>query len=162
MASFFPVIIEGVRFLVNPTSIRLNTTAVTQEVNTVSGPVLQVWYPKFTIMYITGYAGGTRAYRELTYLRDFFFAENRIIKVFYKTKLYRGSFTYFDLSTETAENLRFKYQLNMLLLDNADFKYQDFALGVFVKPFNLFGLENLKKKLNLGADKLESFLMRKK
>jgi len=159
MANFFPIIIEGVRFLVNPTSFRLNTQALTSEVNTMSGPVLQIWYPRFSTLYITGYAGGTKAYRELTYLRDFFFAENRVANVFYKTKLYKGTFTLLDLSTETSEHIRFKYQLNMILLDSKYFKYQDFALGIFTKPTNIFGISTLKKKLDLRANQLESFLL---
>jgi hypothetical protein len=47
----------------------------------------------------------------------------------------------------------------MILLDSKYFKYQDFALGIFTKPNNIFGISTLKKKLDLGADRLESFLL---
>ncbi|MEM3509295.1 MAG: hypothetical protein QXY18_00980 [Nitrososphaerota archaeon] len=154
MAHYFPLIVEGVRFFVNPTQLKLTTQTVQSEINTISGPVIQYWYPRITNLSIIGFAGGSRAYRELVNLRTNFFEKNKMVRLFYKTQMYRGIFTYFELSHLTEEHQRFRYQINLYLLD--PFKYEDFAINETQQtPFTIGFLRNFTRAVNISADKLD-------
>lgn len=154
MAQFYPLIIEGVRFFVNPTQLKFNTQTVQNEVNTLGGPAIQYWYPKLTTLQLVGYAGGTRAYRELLNLRTNFFEKGKKVRIFYKTSLYNAVLTLLEVSHVTEEHMRFRYQINAVFLE--PFKMEDFAINETGKnPFTIGFLRGITKTLNETASKFD-------
>lgn len=138
MATVFPLIINGVRFQVNPTMLASNKSIKYATLETQSGVVYQFWYNNPETLEITGMSAGSSAYQELIFLRNNFdvtLNPGTISQLFYKSKTYNGFLTNLKITHNIKRHLLFEYSMTFQLLQNEEFKIEDFAL----QPTGLLG-----------------------
>lgn len=129
MATKYTLILNNVKFLVNPTSLRINKGVLMSSLNLQSGVKYYVWYDTPEVLTISGQAAGQTAYKELLFLKDNFERTNKVSTLFYKTSLYYGMITTLNVTFDATDPNRFAYDINFQLLYNQKFKIEDFALN---------------------------------
>lgn len=131
MASIFPVILNGIRFQVNPKSLDVNKTLKVGSLDTQGGVVFQFWYNSPETLNISGMSAGTTAFQELLFLRQNFdvtINPGTVSQLFYKSKTYRGFLSNLKVAHSTSRHLLFEYSMTFQLLQGEQFKIEDFAL----------------------------------
>lgn len=131
MATTFPIILNGVRFQVNPTSLDTNKTLKYGTLDTQSGVVYQFWYNNPETLGISGMSAGNSAYQELLFLRqnyDVTINPGTVSQLFYKTKTYNGFLTGLKITHNIRRHKLFEYTMTFQLLQGEQFKVEDFAL----------------------------------
>lgn len=131
MATKFPLILNGVRFKVNPTSLHIQKALNFGTLQTQSGVKYQVWYNNPEVLTISGMSAGSTAFQELLFLKqnyDVTTSPGKTSQLFYKTKTYTGFITSLDVTHTTATHNKFMYNITFQLLQNQQFKPEDFAL----------------------------------
>jgi len=137
----FPLILNNIRFQVNPRNISVNKPLLYQELATQHGVRYQIWYDRPETLTIQGMSAGDTAFRELLFLKQNFerTTSNKISELFYKTKVYRGFITQLTVGHSVDEHLRFPYQIEFQLLQGEQFNIHDFSLeasGLLSRPLN--------------------------
>lgn len=138
MATVFPLILNGVRFQVNPKSLNLNKSLKYNALDTQSGVVYQFWYNNPEVLTISGLSAGSTAFQELLFLRqnyDVTINPGKTSQLFYKSKTYSGFLTSVQVTHNIQRHLLFEYNLVFQLLQDEEFKIEDFAL----QPTGLLG-----------------------
>lgn len=131
MATRFPLILNGVRFRVNPTSLQIQKTVSYGTLATQSGVKYQIWYNNPEVLTISGTAAGVTAFQELLLLKqnyDVTTSPGKTSRLFYKTRLYTGFITALDVTHAVTAHNRFQYNIVFQLLQGQQFKPEDFAL----------------------------------
>lgn len=133
----FPLIINGVKFQVNPTNISVTKPVLKGELNTQGGKRFQIWYNLPEVLKINGIAGGDTAYRELSFLKQNFerTVSTAISYLFYKTKIYRGFVDSVTVGHTIQTHERWPYEVIFQLIQGEQFNVQDFTL----QPSGLVG-----------------------
>jgi hypothetical protein len=159
MATIYPVILNGVRFQVNPRSLDISKGIKYGSLETQNGVVYQFWYNNPEVLKISGISAGTSAFQELIFLRnnyDVTLNPGKISQLFYKSKTYNGFLANLQVTHNISQgtHLLFQYNLTFQLLQGEEFKFEDFALqptGVLGQATTIFsqtinqpiaGLEN--------------------
>jgi len=126
----FPLILNGIKFQVNPQNLSIEKPLVYQELATQSGIQYQIWYDRPEVLTIQGISAGETAFRELLFLKENFETTSlsRISELFYKTQVYKGFITNLVVGHSLNEHLRFPYQLNFQLFHGERFNIQDLSL----------------------------------
>lgn len=126
----FPLILNGVKFKVNPTSLSISKPLVKSELPTKTGVRYQIWFDHPETLTISGISAGESAYRELLSLKRNFERTNstNLSQLFYKTKNYRGFIDTITVTHAVGEHQRFPYTIVFQLLQGEQFNIQDFAL----------------------------------
>jgi hypothetical protein len=146
MATTYPVILNGVRFQVNPQSLDISKAVKYGTLETQNGVVYQFWYNNPEVLRINGISAGTSAFQELISLRnnyDVTLNPGKISQLFYKSKTYNGFLANLTVNhtISNGTHLMFKYTLTFQLLQNEEFKFEDFALqptGVLGQATTIF------------------------
>lgn len=131
MATKFPVILNGVKFQVNPRSLDSSKSVKYGSLDTQSGVVFQFWYNNPEVLNISGLSAGVTAYQELLFLRqnyDVTVNPGKISQLFYKSKTYRGFLGNLKVTHSTSRHTLFDYSMTFQLLQGEEFKIEDFAL----------------------------------
>ena len=149
MASKFPIQINNLRFLVNPTGINVKKGLSFSPLNTTEGIRYQMWYSTPEVVTITGESAGNTAYKELNFLKRNFQRADKLSKLFYKTRLYKGFITSitFDHNIISHPN-RFSYSINFQLLQGEEFGIEDFALDRNSQGIASRALEQVEEFIN--------------
>ena len=145
MATNFPLILNNLRFLVNPTGMTISKGLNFAPLNTQNGVIYQVWYDAPEVLTISGQSSGDTAYRELAFLKRDFEKTNKLSELFYKTRVYKGFVTNLTVDHNTGHVNRFNYTINFQLLQGEKFAIEDFSLA----QTKFFGsdVENAIKKV---------------
>lgn len=162
MATVFPLIINGIRFQVNPKSLDINKSLKYGTLDTQSGVVYQFWYDNPEVLTISGMSAGNSAFQELIFLRQSYDATinpGKVSQLFYKSSTYRGFLENLKVTHNVQRHLLFEYTMTFRLLQGEKFKIEDFALqasGTLGTVTNIFsqtvnqpiaGLENQINKI---------------
>lgn len=165
MATTYPVILNGVRFQVNPRSLDINKTLKVGALDTQGGVVFQFWYNNPETLAITGISAGSSAFQELIFLKqnyDVTTTPGTISQLFYKTKTYRGFLTGLKITHNISRHLMFEYSMTFQLLQGEKFKVEDFALlpsGPIGKLTTIFS-QTINVPIAGFEDKINSILGR--
>jgi len=128
MALRYPVILNGIRFLINPKHFSVRKPLSMAELPTQEGVEYQTWYNLPEILEIGGQSAGETAFRELQFLKDNFARTNKISELYYKNRLYRGIIREMTITSSSDYIYRFKYSITFQLLQGESFAVEDFAL----------------------------------
>lgn len=141
MATKTPLILNGVKFQVNPQGLNIDSKVVTTQLVTQGGIRFQTWYDSPQILTITGMSAGESAYQELQSLKANFEYTNTqgLSRLFYKNSTYTGFIQNITVSNNVDQHLRFPYTITFQLIQGQKFNFYDFA-------FNPSGL--ISSKLN--------------
>lgn len=159
MATKYTLILNNVKFLVNPTALTINKGVLMSSLNLQSGTKYYVWYDSPEVLTITGQAAGSTAYKELLFLKDNFERTNKTSTLFYKTQLYYGMITSLRVTFDATDPNRFGYEINFQLLFGQRFKIEDFALnptGVMGQIGGLLG--GIEDFVNVNLSKAEDWV----
>ena len=129
MAIRFPLILNNVRFQVNPRNLRIRKPLIFGDLATQEGIQYQIWYNAPEMLTITGISAGESAYQELLFLKNSFESSTKISELFYKTKIYRGFMKSLEVGHTLDEHLRFPYTIEFQMLHGESFNIHDFALN---------------------------------
>lgn len=131
MATKFPLILNGVRFQVNPTNLTIKSAITLGELPTQNGIRYQIWFSTPQVLTINGTSAGDTAYRELLFLKENFeqTSSTAMSELFYKTKKYKGFIKNLDVGHSLDAHLRFPYTITFQLLQGERFNIQDFSLS---------------------------------
>lgn len=126
----FPLILNGIKFRVNPTALSIKKPVLKGTVNTQGGVRFQIWYNMPEVLTIQGVAGGETAYNELLFLKNNFekTTTQRYSELFYKTKIYKGFIDTVDVGHTLENHQRFPYTIAFQLLHGEQFNLHDFSL----------------------------------
>ena len=146
MATKLPVVINNVRFWINPTNISSKKALNIANLDTMRGRQFQVWWPAPEVVTIQGEAFGSDAYSQLLYLKKHYEGTDgqpTISTLKYKTTKYKGYIVSLDVSADVKNLDVWTYSLNLQLLHGQKFNIEDFSL----KPTGptIGALENLEK-----------------
>lgn len=145
MAAKFPLVLNNLRFFVNPTGMNVTKGLNFSPLNTQNGVIYQVWYDAPEVLTITGQSAGDTAYRELAFLKRDFEKTNKLSELFYKTRVYEGFITNLTIDHNTGHPNRFNYTITYQLLQGEKFAIEDFAIS---QSINLGGdVERALKKI---------------
>jgi hypothetical protein len=130
MATKFPLILNNIKFQVNPKNIRVTKPLVVADVATQAGIKYQIWYNQPELIVITGISAGDSAYKELMFLKQNFevTSSSRLSQLFYKTTIYTGFIRKLEVGHNLDEHLRFPYTIDFQLVQGQKFNIEDFAL----------------------------------
>jgi len=130
MATKYPLILNSIRFQVNPTNLRISKPLVTSQLATQAGIRYQVWYDSPEVLTINGISAGSTAYQELLFLKQNYEQSSTggISTLYYKTKGYRGFIRRLDVAHSIDQFLRFPYTIDFQLVNGEKFNIHDFAL----------------------------------
>ena len=156
MASKFPIQINNLRFLVNPTGLNVSKTVNFGTLPTQNGVKYQVWYDAPEILTITGASAGRTAYRELVTMKRNFQRADKVSELFYKTRLYKGFITNLTVDHNTAHINYFTYTITFQLLFGEQFAIEDFSITRDETGIVAEQLERLEKNINQPLNQLES------
>jgi len=145
----FPLKLNGVSFLVNPTNISVKKPIVKGSLNTQGGVRFQVWYNEPEILIINGISTGQSAYAELQFLKQNYEVTKttNLSTLFYKTKNYRGFIDSIEVGHSIDRHQRWPYTIQFQLLQGEQFNIQDFAL----QPSGLVGQVTNLLEQNINA-----------
>lgn len=146
MATKFPVILNGVRFLVNPVGLSIKKNLQYGTLGVQAGVKYQFWYHQPEMLTISGYSAGKTAFQELLFLRqnyDITINPGKLSQLFYKSQTYTGFLTSMEVSDVITQgnHLVFRYTLPFQLLSGQVFKVEDFATqptGLLGQATNIF------------------------
>jgi hypothetical protein len=128
MAIKYPLILNGVRFYVNPTSLKIKNSLAISSLATHSGVKYVVWYDSPAQLTISGFSAEDTAYKELLFLKENFENTDKISTLFYKTTVYTGIITSLNVDYSYDNPNKFPYSIEFQLLFGQKFKIEDFAL----------------------------------
>ena len=128
MARKFPLILNNVKFMVNPTMLKLNKTVAISSLNTQSGVKFYVWYDNPEMLTISGLSAGSSAYQELQFLKTNFERADKESSLYYKTTIYTGIITKLDTTFTSDSPNKFNYDISFQLKFGQKFKIEDFSL----------------------------------
>ena len=130
MANRFPLILNNIRFQVNPKNITVTKPLTVADLPTQGGVRYQIWYDAPETIQIAGVSAGDTAYRELLFLKQNYeqSATAGISELFYKTKIYKGFIRSIKVGHTLDEHQRFPYTIEFQLISGQQFNFQDFAL----------------------------------
>jgi len=128
MATKYPLILNNVRFYVNPTSLKISKATNISSLNTQGGVKYYVWYDTPEMLSISGQSAGDTAYKELVFLRDNYERTNKVSDLFYKTTVYKGIITQLNVGLASDNPNKFTYEINFQLLYGEQFRIEDFSL----------------------------------
>lgn len=154
----FPLILNGIKFQVNPLNIAVSKPLVQGELATQGGVRFQVWYEAPEVITITGMSAGESAFKELIFLKQNFEVSStqKLSELFYKTKIYRGFIQEIGVSHGIDQHLRFPYQITFQLIHGERFNIHDLALqpsGLIEEATN-FLEENINAPIARGGKAL--------
>jgi len=131
MANRYPLILNGVKFYINPKNLSIEKPLQVGELLTQGGVQYQIWYDHPETLTIIGVSAGDTAYRELLFLKNSYEvgADVKTSELFYKTKTYIGFIRNIRVGHTLDEHLRFPYTIIFQLLQGQRFNLQDFALN---------------------------------
>jgi hypothetical protein len=126
----FPLILNGVKFLVNPRSIRVSSPLVYGNLPTQAGIRYQIWYGQPEVITITGWSAGESAYSELLSLKNNFeyTTTNTLSSLYYKSTVYKGFMTNLSVGSTLDAFLRFPYEITFQLVAGETFNIHDLSL----------------------------------
>lgn len=151
MATKYALILNGVKFLVNPTSLKINMGVLMSSLTTQGGVKYYIWYNNPEVLTIQGQSAGSTAYQELLFLKNNFERNNKTSSLFYKTTIYSGIITSLEVNYTSDSPNRFGYSINFQLLQGQKFKIEDFSLQP-IKTGNLLG--GIEDFVNINLTKL--------
>lgn len=157
MATKYSLILNNVKFQVNPTNLSINKGVLMSNLSLQSGVKYYVWYDSPEMLSITGISAGDSAYKELLFLKDNFERTDKTSTLFYKTQLYYGIITNLKVSFDAMSPNKFGYDINFQLLFGQKFKIEDFALNPISGPVSGF-LGSVEDTINLFLDKAEDIV----
>ena len=131
MATKTPLILNGIKFQVNPMGLKIDSEVVTTALNTQGGIRFQTWYDSPQVLTITGMSAGESAYMELQALKNNFEYTNTkgLSKLIYKNSTYTGFIKHIDVTHAVDAHLRFQYNITFQLLTGQKFNFYDFAFN---------------------------------
>ena len=126
----YPLILNGIKFQVNPTSLSVTKPILKAKMDTMSGTRFQIWYNQAEVLTIKGVAAGETAYRELLFLKQQYerTSSTAVSELYYKTKIYRGFIDTVGVGHATQTHQRFPYDITFQLLYGQQFNIHDMAL----------------------------------
>ena len=129
MATKFPLILNNLRFFINPTGMNITKGLNFAQVNTQNGVIYQIWYDAPEVLTMSGQSSGKTAYNELAFLKRDFEKTNKLSDLFYKTRVYKGFITNLTVDHNTGHPNRFNYTITFQLLQGEKFAIEDFTLN---------------------------------
>jgi hypothetical protein len=131
MATKTPLILNGIKFQVNPMGLAIDSKVVTTSLATQGGIRFQTWYDSPQTLTITGMSAGETAYQELQFLKTNFEYTNTqgLSRLFYKNSTYTGFIQSINVSHNVDAHLRFPYQIVFQLIQGQKFNFYDFAFN---------------------------------
>jgi len=165
MAIKTPLILNGVKFQVNPMGLSLDSKVVSTSLVTQGGIRFQTWYDSPQILTISGMSAGESAYQELQFLKTNFEYTNTkgLSRLFYKNSTYIGFIQSITVSHSVDAHLRFPYQIVFQLIQGQKFNFYDFAFnptGLISSSLNQVTsiinvpISNAANNLNTAASKI--------
>jgi hypothetical protein len=130
----FPIYINNIRFLVNPTKIKIEKTSQIAELRTHGGTIFQVWPDLPDTITFSGIAFGNTAYSELRDLRDRFETPGKEIILTYKGVSYRAIIKKMSIEGDAEKPRQFSYSFDIILVEPAHFKSEDLGIGAEIEP----------------------------
>jgi hypothetical protein len=127
--ALFPISINSLNFYVNPTNLSVTKPLLFSQVPTVGGLVYQAWYDAPETFVLSGESAGSTAYNELVFLRQNFENTNKVVTIGYKAKVYYGFMNSISLEHSTSHINRFRYNIQITLLQGQHFAIEDTALN---------------------------------
>jgi hypothetical protein len=129
--SRYPLILNGVKFQVNPTSLSISKPIVKGTLQTQSGTRFQIWYNQAEVLTINGISSGDNAYAELSFLKQNFerTSSNVLSELFYKSQTYRGFIDSISVGHAVTSHERWPYTVVFQLIYGEKFRIQDFSLN---------------------------------
>jgi len=127
-AKRYPVILNGVRFLINPKHLSVKKALSMGSLNTQEGVKYQVWYEIPEVVEIAGQCAGDTAFRELQFLKDTYAKPDKVSEMYYKNRLYKGIITSMPISASNDYIFRYKYTINFQLLNKQVFAIEDLSV----------------------------------
>jgi len=126
----FPLTINGVRFQVNPRSLKVSKPLMYDQLRTMGGVRFQIWYPQPEVLTINGISAGDTAYKELLFLKNTFETTDfsNVSFLFYKTQGYRGFITRLEVGHSLDAHQRFPYEISFQLLFGEKFNIHELSL----------------------------------
>ena len=151
----YPVILNGVRFLINPKHITVRKPLSMGTLATQEGIKYQVWYELPEIITIGGQSAGETAFKELQFLKDTYAKADKVSEMYYKNRLYKGIIQELTITSSSDYIFRYKYSLTIQLLNKQVFAIEDLS----VKRGNETSFsDNIKNTWKLIADDWEETL----
>lgn len=159
MATKYSLILNNVKFLVNPTGLAINKGILMSSLNLQSGTKYYVWYDSPEVLTISGQSAGQTAYRELLFLKENFQRTDKTSTLFYKTGLYYGILTSLTTNFEATDPNRFGYTINFQLLFGQKFRIEDFALNPSGIMGQIAGIgQGIEDTINVYLNKAEDIV----
>ena len=126
----FPLILNGVKFQVNPINLNISKPILKAPLNTQGGTRFQIWYNLPEVLKINGIAGGDTAFKELSFLKQNFerTRTTALSELYYKTRIYRGFIDSLEVGHSLQSHQRFPYGIVFQLIQGEQFNIQDFSL----------------------------------
>lgn len=145
----YPLILNGIKFQVNPTALSVTKPILKGKMDTMSGTRFQIWYNQAEVLKIKGIAAGETAYRELLFLKQQYerTSTSAVSELYYKTKIYRGFIDSVGVGHSTQQHQRFPYDIEFQLLYGEKFNIHDFAL----QPSGILGAAASLLEENINA-----------
>jgi hypothetical protein len=128
MATKFPLIINDVRFSINPKNISVRKALNIAQVDTMGGRQYQIWWPQPEIMTLQGETLGETAYQQLMNLKQFY-EGTKLSTLTYKVHTYKGYIISLDVTADTQNLQVWSYTLNFQLIHGEKFAVEDFSLS---------------------------------
>ena len=128
MATKYPLIINNLKFLINPTSLKIGERLKKAQLDTQGGTMYHFWYEEPTTLDISGKVYGDKAYRQLLMFKQQYHKTNKVSRLYYKTNSYEGFINSMDIDYAIEDLGYYKYQINFQLLNNQTFNIEDFVL----------------------------------
>ena len=127
----FPLILNGIKFQVNPVNLSITKPILKGTLETQGGTRFQVWYNRAEVLTINGISSGDTAYNELTFLKQNFerTASTALSELFYKSKVYRGFIDSVQVGHGIQANERWPYAITFQLIFGERFNIADFSLN---------------------------------
>lgn len=159
MAIKYSLILNNVKFLINPTSLSITKGVLMSNLNLQSGTKYYIWYDSPEVLTISGQAAGQTAYRELLFLKNNFERSDKTSTLFYKTGLYYGIIVGLNTTFEAENPNRFTYSITFQLLFGQKFKIEDFALNPSGIMGQIAGIgQGIEDTINVYLNKAEEIV----
>ena len=156
MGQKLPVVINDVRFWINPTNMVVRKALNIAQLDTMRGRQFQVWWPSPEVVSISGEAFGKDAYKQLLYLKRHYEGTGgnpSLSTLTYKTYKYDGYIVNLDVTADAKNMNVWIYSLNFQLLHGNKFRVEDFSLtesNPVLHP--LTQVDKIGELLNLAID----------
>ena len=124
----YPLILNCVRFLINPNHLNITKPLSMGELETEKGVEFQTWYEKPETLEIDGLSAGKSAYKELQFLKHNFARTNKTSELYYKNRLYKGIITKLTVDAAIRHLYEYDYVITFQLLHGQTFAIEDFSV----------------------------------